>query len=77
MRKVQSRLWSWLFEDMGRLNNISGKEAVKAFKGAGWRPIGSEFRIQNLEFRTAGTNTRETQGFLLKLSALTDMLQEE
>ena len=25
---------------MGRLNNISGKEAVKAFKKAGWGPIG-------------------------------------
>ena len=25
---------------MGRLNNISGKEAVKAFQKAGWQPIG-------------------------------------
>lgn len=25
---------------MGRLNNVSGKEAVKAFKKAGWKPIG-------------------------------------
>ena len=25
---------------MGRLNNISGKEAVKAFQKAGWQAIG-------------------------------------
>jgi predicted RNA binding protein YcfA (HicA-like mRNA interferase family) len=25
---------------MGRLGNISGKEAVKAFQKAGWQPIG-------------------------------------
>ncbi|MFQ5432730.1 MAG: type II toxin-antitoxin system HicA family toxin [Nitrospinota bacterium] len=25
---------------MGKLANISGKEAVKAFKKAGWKPIG-------------------------------------
>ena len=25
---------------MGRLGNISGKEAVKAFQKAGWTPIG-------------------------------------
>jgi len=25
---------------MGRLNNISGKEAVKAFKKAGWESVG-------------------------------------
>ena len=25
---------------MGRLNNISGKEAVQAFKEAGWKKIG-------------------------------------
>ena len=25
---------------MGRLSNISGKEAVKAFKKAGWHPLG-------------------------------------
>lgn len=25
---------------MGRLNNISGKETVKAFKKAGWQPVG-------------------------------------
>jgi predicted RNA binding protein YcfA (HicA-like mRNA interferase family) len=25
---------------MGRLNNISGKEAVKAFQKAGWQPAG-------------------------------------
>lgn len=25
---------------MGRLGNISGKEAVNAFKKAGWEPIG-------------------------------------
>ncbi len=25
---------------MGRLNNISGKEAVKAFQKAGWKKIG-------------------------------------
>ena len=25
---------------MGRLANISGKEAAKAFEKAGWRPIG-------------------------------------
>lgn len=25
---------------MGRLGNISGREAVKAFRRAGWRPIG-------------------------------------
>ena len=25
---------------MGRLANISGKEAVKAFRKAGWQPIG-------------------------------------
>ena len=25
---------------MGRLGNISGKEAVKAFQNAGWQPIG-------------------------------------
>lgn len=25
---------------MGRLTNISGKEAVKVFKKAGWHPIG-------------------------------------
>ncbi|MDD3925660.1 MAG: type II toxin-antitoxin system HicA family toxin [bacterium] len=25
---------------MGRLNNISGKDAVKAFQKAGWQPIG-------------------------------------
>ena len=25
---------------MGRLNNISGKETVKAFQKAGWQPIG-------------------------------------
>ena len=25
---------------MGRLSNISGKEAVKAFQKAGWKPIG-------------------------------------
>lgn len=31
---------SWLFEPMGRLSNISGKEAVKAFKSAGWQVIG-------------------------------------
>jgi predicted RNA binding protein YcfA (HicA-like mRNA interferase family) len=25
---------------MGRLGNISGKEAVKAFQKAGWQPLG-------------------------------------
>ena len=25
---------------MGRLSNISGKEAVKAFQKAGWQPVG-------------------------------------
>lgn len=25
---------------MGRLNNISGKEAAKAFQRAGWNPVG-------------------------------------
>jgi predicted RNA binding protein YcfA (HicA-like mRNA interferase family) len=25
---------------MGRLSNISGKEAVKAFQKAGWEPLG-------------------------------------
>ncbi len=25
---------------MGRLANISGKEAVKAFRKAGWQPVG-------------------------------------
>lgn len=25
---------------MGRLGNVSGKEAVKAFQKAGWQPIG-------------------------------------
>ena len=25
---------------MGKLNNISGKEAAKAFQKAGWQPIG-------------------------------------
>ena len=25
---------------MGRLRNISGKEAVKAFQKAGWQPVG-------------------------------------
>ncbi len=25
---------------MGRLAGISGKEAVKAFQGAGWQPVG-------------------------------------
>jgi predicted RNA binding protein YcfA (HicA-like mRNA interferase family) len=25
---------------MGRLSNISGKEAIKAFQKAGWQPIG-------------------------------------
>jgi len=25
---------------MGRLGNVSGKEAVKAFQKAGWKPIG-------------------------------------
>ena len=30
---------SWQYK-MGRLNSISGKEAVKAFKKAGWQPVG-------------------------------------
>jgi predicted RNA binding protein YcfA (HicA-like mRNA interferase family) len=25
---------------MGRLNNISGKDAAKAFQKAGWQPVG-------------------------------------
>jgi len=25
---------------MGKLRNISGKQAVKAFKKAGWKPVG-------------------------------------
>lgn len=33
------QLWS-LYKRIGKLGNISGKEAVKAFKQAGWQAIG-------------------------------------
>ena len=30
----------WLLSETGRLSNISGKEAVKAFEKAGWIDVG-------------------------------------
>jgi len=30
----------WRFDNVGRLNNISGKQAVKAFQRAGWNEVG-------------------------------------
>ena len=35
-----SRPWLWLSEGVGRLSNISGKEAAKAFQHAGWTVVG-------------------------------------